>query len=351
MISRDDLKVLCRRQVTVAAQKLPLHKTGLIVFMAVLLILIVVFPAMVTHSKQKPMNPISEHRDIDHELQENLEQLRQLKNLHHIKLHPAAQRALHGVEPASVNPLVSLREHAPTSMYLSNDVALNPSEKTNFSSSLYIDHSVYANFANQRVDAQRISAIKIPHPDFTIVQGEMIHAILETAINSDLPGMIRATVSEPVYSYLGDHRLIPKGARLIGQYSSQTQDGIDRVMILWQRLILPEGVSIQLESGAADELGQSGSMPSSVNRHFWKRFGEASLLSLIGATTATVGVNDQSGDNALQRYRSGVSQSFRESAHGSFSARSDIKPSLHVRQGSEINVFVAKDLDFYGQLK
>mgnify|MGYP006000017115 CR=1 FL=1 len=94
------------------------------------------------------------------------------------------------------------------------------------------DGSSYAKFGNQAYTPAVIKATRGANLKSTVMSGEFIHATLETAINSDLPGMVRAIVSRRVYGFVGHRVLIPRGSRLIGQYSSQTRRGINRVMCL-----------------------------------------------------------------------------------------------------------------------
>lgn len=180
-----------------------------------------------------------------------------------------------------------------------------------------------------------------------IAEGSMIHAILESATNSDLPGMLRASVSEPVYSEDGSQILIPPGSRLIGQYKSGIAQGQSRIFIVWTRLITPKGFSIQLGSPGVDSLGVAGMGADEINRHFWQRFGSASLLSLIGAGVANT--NDH-GDTASS-YREAVAKSFSQSASQSLQQDNRISPTLSTYQGKPIIVFVAKDLHFDNAIK
>lgn len=184
-----------------------------------------------------------------------------------------------------------------------------------------------------------------------IAEGSLIHAILESATNSDLPGYLRASVSEPVYSEDGTQVLIPKASRLIGQYKSGTSQGQSRIFIVWTRLITPEGFSIQLGSPGVDNLGVAGMDADEINRHFWQKFGTASLLSLLGAGAANVGVNGQDQNNSASSYREAVATSFAQSADQSLQQDSRIAPTLKTYQGKPIMVFVAKDLNFQSAMK
>lgn len=179
-----------------------------------------------------------------------------------------------------------------------------------------------------------------------IAEGSLIHATLESATNSDLPGNLRASVSEPVYSEDGTQVLIPRGSRLIGQYKSGMLQGQSRVFVVWTRVITPSGVSVQLGSPGVDSLGVAGLGADEINRHFWERFGNASLLSLIGAGAANVGVNGSDQNNSTASYREAVASSSAQSADQSLQLDNRIAPTLKTYQGKPIIVFVAKDLHF-----
>jgi len=171
-------------------------------------------------------------------------------------------------------------------------------------------------------------------PGFTVSQGTLIPAVLETGINSDLPGYVRAVVSSDVKSFDGARVLVPRSSRLIGQYKSGVSAGQTRAYILWTRLIRPDGVSVALASPAVDEAGQTG-LTGKVDSHFMKRFGSALLLSVVGAAS-TVG----SGGTALVMSGGQSAASIAAQQNGT------IPPTIKVRQGQPIRVFTAKDLDF-----
>jgi len=179
-----------------------------------------------------------------------------------------------------------------------------------------------------------------------VAQGNLIHATLESATNSDLPGHLRASVSEPVYSEDGTQVLVPEGSRLIGQYKSGMLQGQSRIFVVWTRLITSNGISVQLGSPGVDSLSVAGMSADEINRHFWERFGTASLLSLIGAGAANVGVKGQDQNNSAAIYREAVASSFAQSADQSLQQESQIAPTLKTYQGKPIMVFIAKDLHF-----
>ena len=205
------------------------------------------------------------------------------------------------------------------------------------------------NAANKEV--QTATATLMGSLSTMIAEGSFIHAILEPATNSDLPGSLRAIVSEPSYSEDGSRVLIPRGSRLIGEYKSGLSQGQARIFVVWNRLITLEGVSVQLGSAGVDSLGVAGMGADSVNRHFFERFGTASLLSMIGAGSATLGVSGGDQDNSAGSYRTAIANSFSQSANQSLQQEGMIAPTLKTFQGKPIMVFVAKDLQFDGVIK
>jgi len=184
-----------------------------------------------------------------------------------------------------------------------------------------------------------------------IAEGSLIHAILESATNSDLPGSVRATVSEPSYSEDGTEILIPRGSRLMGQYKSGMLQGQSRIFLVWTRLITPAGASIQIGSPGVDSLGVAGLGADEIDRHFWQRFGTASLLSIIGTGAANAGASAGDSENSVSAYRTAMANSFAQSANQSLQEDSRIPPTLTTYQGKPIMVFVAKDLNFQNTIK
>jgi type IV secretion system protein VirB10 len=171
-------------------------------------------------------------------------------------------------------------------------------------------------------------------PKTTITQGTMIPAVLETAINTDVPGFVRAVVSQDVRSFDGTRILVPRSSRLIGQYQSGLQAGQKRAYVIWTRLIRPDGVSVALASPGTGFDG-SGGLPGRVDTHFFQRFGSAMLLSVIGGLSTLAG----SGTSVVL----GGGQS---AAATALQQNGQIGPTIRVRMGEPIRVFTARDLDF-----
>jgi type IV secretion system protein VirB10 len=178
----------------------------------------------------------------------------------------------------------------------------------------------------------RAVATRMSDPGRTVVQGTMISAVLETAINSDLPGYVRAFVAQDVRSFDNKTVLIPRGSRLIGQYKSGVSAGQTRAYVLWSRLIRPDGVSVSVASPGTDVEGETG-LPGKVNSHFMKRFGASILLSIVGGVAST-------GSKAV------IISGSQGAASVAAQANANIPPTIRVLQGQPIRVFTARDLDF-----
>jgi type IV secretion system protein VirB10 len=179
------------------------------------------------------------------------------------------------------------------------------------------------------------TATRMADPASTVSQGTLIPAVLETTINSDLPGFARAVVSQDVRSFDGSRVLIPRSSRLIGQYRSGLAAGQTRVYVLWSRLIRPDGVSVAIASPGTDEAGTSG-LTGDVKSHFFKRFGSAMLLSVVGAASA-IGTG---GASLLMSGGGAGAAGVAAQQNGA------IPPTVRVQQGHPVRVFTARDLNF-----
>lgn len=309
-------------------------------------------------------NPTLQHLvDYQTELQANLAHLHQeIKPLVAATL-PKPELALE-TDSALPAPRLELskaylaRRNAPTNLFSApspytqeNPETLSATSTRKTNNTLpFAGEGNFQQFGNQNTTASTVTATKILHPEVTIASGEMIHGILETAINSDLPGMVRAFISQPVYAYVGARPLIPAGSRALGQYASTVLQGQNRIFIVWNRIILPNGISIQLNSPGADELGRAGMAADDIDHHFFARFGEAALLSIIGAGAQNYGVNNTDQYNSAALYRAALGQSFQQTAQQSLQTTNSIQPTLKIAQGNSIIIFVAHDLNFYSAI-
>ena len=175
------------------------------------------------------------------------------------------------------------------------------------------------------------------NPTTTVTQGTLIPAILETAIDTNVPGYVRAVVSQDVRSFDGTKVLVPRSSRLIGQYQSGLQNGQKRAYVIWTRLIRPDGASVNLASPAVGFDGTTGLAGKVSGASFFKRFGSAMLLSVVG------GVGSLATGGAAGVLIGGASSSAAATAAQQDGQRG---PTVRVRQGEPIRIFTARDLDF-----
>ena len=152
-----------------------------------------------------------------------------------------------------------------------------------------------------------------------------------------ISGYVRAVVSQDVRSFDGTKTLVPRSSRLTGQYQSGMQNGQKRAYVIWTRLIRPDGASVNLASPAIGFDGTTGLEGKVTGGGFFKRFGSAMLLSVVG------GLGSLATGGAGGVVLGGASSSAAASA-----AEQDGKrgPTVRVRQGEPIRIFTARDLDF-----
>ncbi len=187
--------------------------------------------------------------------------------------------------------------------------------------------------------AERIVA---PSSQYVLQAGAVIPAALITGIRSDLPGQITAQVTQNVYdSPTGRHLLIPQGARLIGEYDSEIAAGQTRVLLVWDRLILPGGTSIRLErQPAGDSAGQAG-LEDRVDNH-WGRMFRATLLSSLLGVGGEVASDD--GSELIRALRGGFADGTTEVGRRVVERELSVPPTLKIRPGFSFRVIVTRDL-------
>ena len=199
-------------------------------------------------------------------------------------------------------------------------------------------------FLARDVDRRTASSDRLrpPASPFVLQAGATIPAALVTGLRSDLPGQVVAQVTEPVYdSPTGRYLLIPQGSKLIGQYDAEIGQGQERVLLVWNRLILPDGRSVVLErQPGADGAGYVG-LQDRVNNH-WGRLLRAGLLSTLLGVSAELG-NDSDSDIA-RAIRDGAQGSVGNAGQEVVRRELEIRPTLTVRPGHPVRVIVTRDL-------
>ena len=200
-------------------------------------------------------------------------------------------------------------------------------------------------FLNASVDRRTTSPDRLARPasPYVIQAGTVIPAALITGIRSDLPGQITAQVTENIFdSPTGRSLLVPQGARLIGVYDSQIAFGQSRVLLVWTRLIMPNGRSIVLErQPGADTAGNAG-LQDEVDNH-WAELFRAALLSTVLSAGTQLG-SSATEDEILRALRRGGSDSLNQTGQQIVRRNLNIQPTLTIRPGFPVRVIVNRDL-------
>ena len=194
------------------------------------------------------------------------------------------------------------------------------------------------------------SDVQKPVSPYVLQAGFVIPATLISGINSSLPGQIMAQVSQNIYdSPIGRWRLIPQGSRLVGTYSSEVEFGQARVLVAWQRIIFPDGKTMDMGAmPGADGVGRAG-FEDQVNNHYMRIFGSALIMSAIVAGAA-YSQRDSGGAFGRQNAGSIMSQSLGQQlglvTTNLIRKNLNISPTLEIRPGYRFNLIVTKDLKF-----
>lgn len=175
-----------------------------------------------------------------------------------------------------------------------------------------------------------------------LLEGTVIPGVLETAIQSDMPGSIRAVVDEDVWAADAGQIVLPKGSRLIGRYEAGLSQGQSRVLIAWSRIVTPDHRSIALNSSGVDRLGRSG-LSGDVDQHFTTKFEAAFLISAVSAI-GQFGANVGLPRAELREALNAGSETVTETANDALGEYLSIPPTIHIDQGTPINVFVQQDV-------
>jgi len=194
------------------------------------------------------------------------------------------------------------------------------------------------------------SKVEAPPSPYTLRAGFVIPATLISGINSDLPGQIIGQVSQNVYdTATGKYLLLPQGSRLVGSYASDVAYGQSRVMVAWQRIVFPDGKTLDIGAmPGSDEAGYSG-FNDQVDNHYVRIFGSAILMSGITAGVSySQNANSNSGVNAQPTASSALSEALGQQL-GNVTAQMisknlNISPTLEIRPGFRFNVMCVKDL-------
>lgn len=200
-------------------------------------------------------------------------------------------------------------------------------------------------FLNSNIDRRTISPDRVQPPasPYVLQAGAVIPASLITGLRSDLPGQVTAQVTGDVYdSPTGKILLIPQGSRLIGQYDAQIAFGQSRALLVWNRLIMPNGNSIVLERQPGTDTEGYAGLEDEVDNH-WGMLFKAAILSTVLSVGAEAGTSD-SENNLAQAIRQGASQSFNQVGAQVVGRSLNVQPTITIRPGFPVRVLVTHDL-------
>ena len=182
--------------------------------------------------------------------------------------------------------------------------------------------------------------IEMPVSPYQVMAGSLISASLVTGINSDLPGTIIAQVTQPVYDTVtGAYLLVPQGSRLIGRYQSEVSFGQDRALVVWDRILFPDGSSVRISEPGADAAGAAG-FSDRTDNHWDRVLAAAGLATLLGIG-AEFGKDEDGIERAIRR---GYGDSVSEAGQRVVDRNLAIQPTLRVRPGWPVSVLVTRDL-------
>jgi type IV secretion system protein VirB10 len=176
---------------------------------------------------------------------------------------------------------------------------------------------------------------------FIIPKGNFLDCTLETAVNSELPGMTTCVTAFDIFGADGKVVLLERGSKLVGETRGQVAQGMSRLFILWTEVRTPTGVVVQLDSPGTDELGRAG-VAGTVNNHFWARFGAALLVSVIDGVLQGVVQHQESSGSTVILNPQGGQQVMDDILRNTI----NIPPTISINQGSRVQVIVARDVDF-----
>lgn len=181
-----------------------------------------------------------------------------------------------------------------------------------------------------------------PRSPYQVMAGNLIPASLVTGLNSDLPGQVIGQVTENVYdSVTGQHLLIPQGSRLMGRYDSVIAFGQIRALVVWTRLILPNGDSIQLDNLPGTDAQGFAGLKDKVDRHTWQFIKGAALSSLLSVGSELA---SDDGDRLTRALQNAGQDSANIAGQRIIDRNLNVQPTLKVRQGWRFNVIVSRDL-------
>ena len=198
---------------------------------------------------------------------------------------------------------------------------------------------------------QQVARIRAPLTPFEIKEGTTIPAQLETAVNTDVPGGVRARITRDVYdSRTQQHLLIPKGSVALGSVEGGAVVGQRRIAMVWDRLLLPDGRSIELGSQETKDGIGAGGVRGRIDNHAFRRFSGALMVSLVGAGARIATAEPQAGlvvaPSAKTIIGQGAAQQTAEVATSMLERNVNIQPTIKLEEGHPFHIYLQNDVAF-----
>lgn len=195
------------------------------------------------------------------------------------------------------------------------------------------------------------SAKPLYNPNTLLLRGTYIRCVLESRVITDVPGYTSCVVTEPVYSVNGKRLLLPRGSKVMGSYNSDALIG-ERAAIVWDRITTPTGMDVNMRSPGADMLGSAGN-PGHYSAHWAQRISSALLISLLSDAFKYAGAKNGPQETAVVNgaiyqnpYESNTARTMERLANMALDRNMARPPTVTINQGTILNVYVARDVDF-----
>lgn len=196
----------------------------------------------------------------------------------------------------------------------------------------------------EAVPTPSMQAAHMPDRNMLLAKGAFIDCVLETRMDTTVPGMTSCVIPRDVYSANGKVLLIERGSKAVGEYKGSVENGLNRIFVLWTQVQTPKGVRVNLDSPTSDSLGGAG-MTGDIDFHWWRRFGNALMFSLV-QDGFDYGISAQTKNNGGVNYYQNSEDGMKEIIREAMRQSGNIPPTLTRNQGERIGIFVARDLDF-----
>ncbi len=184
-----------------------------------------------------------------------------------------------------------------------------------------------------------------PVSPYQLLAGSIIPASLLSGLNSDLPGFVIAQVTEQVYdSVTGRHLLIPQGSRLTGRYDSVVAFGQERALVIWQRIIRPDGASIVIDNLPATDTGGYAGLADQIDLHSWKLLKGVALATVLGVGSSLAFGAGSGDSDIISALREATGQTTNRAGQALVERNLNVQPTITVRPGWPLRVVVHKDL-------